>query len=316
MTVLTVRRSSDHATSSFSASEISDGTLLSWVTAEDGSADGFVVEWRDATGGGHDLSQAEAEDQPKIVDSGSLLTEDGEATVQFDGINDGFEAGHPSSEALTVACRAAPTDIAGPPHVLLNVDGLRVSEYDDEIIAMISNGDAGQTSWSKPGTYNGAGPRGLAVYDGRLFAANYGSDDVSVWDGSSWSKPGTYNGAGPFGLAVYDGRLFAANRGSDDVSVWGNGKAVRLPRQAGTMPIVVGADSSTLALHVAGTDISTAHSVSRSQTASARVALARGSTQSGLFGGSDEDLDGSVQQWASFDELKSQPERNDLIGQI
>jgi antitoxin component of MazEF toxin-antitoxin module len=277
MTVLTVRRSSDDATSSFTASEISGGTLLSWVTAQDGSADGFVVEWRAATGGGHDLSQPEVGDQPKIVGSGSLLTEDGEATIKFDGINDGFEAGHPSSEALTVALRAAPTDIAGPPHVLLNVDGLRVSEYDDEIIAMITNGDAEQTSWS---------------------------------------KPGTYNGAGPIGLAVFDGRLFAANRDSDDVSVWGNGEAVRLPRQAGTMPIVAGADSSTLALHVAGADILAAHSVSRSQTAAARVALARGSTQSGLFGGSDEDLDGSVQQWATFDELKSQPERNDLIDQI
>jgi len=50
MTVLTVRRSSDDATSSFTASEVADGTLLSWVTAQDGSADGFVVEWRDATG--------------------------------------------------------------------------------------------------------------------------------------------------------------------------------------------------------------------------------------------------------------------------
>jgi hypothetical protein len=82
------------------------------------------------------------------------------------------------------------------------------------------------------------------------------------------------------------------------------------------MPIVVGTDSSTLVLHVAGADISAAHSVSRSQTAAARVALARGSTQSGLFGGSDEDLDGSVQQWVTFDELKSQSERNDLIDQI
>jgi hypothetical protein len=247
------------------------------VTAEDGSADGFVVEWRDATGGGRDLSQPEVGDQPKIVDSGSLLIEDGGATLQFDGINDGFEVDHPSSEALTVAFRATPTDIKGPPQVLLNVDGLRVSEYDDEIIAMIATGDAGQTSWSTPGTYNGAGPRGLAVYDGRLFVAN---------------------------------------RGSGDVSVWGNGKAVRLPRKTGTMPIVVGTDPSTLVLHVAGTDTSAAHSVSRSQTTAARVALARGSTQSGLFGGSDEDLDGSVQQWATFDELKSQSERDDLIDQI
>jgi len=37
-------------------------------------------------------------------------------------------------------------------------------------------------AWDKPGTYNGAAPRALAVYDGDLYAANRGSDDVSRWD--------------------------------------------------------------------------------------------------------------------------------------
>jgi len=176
-----------------------------------------VVELADVSGNGRTLT-ATGDQRPKIVDAGSLVTERGLAALLHDGIDDGFVRSIPSSTALTLACRAAPTDIKGPPQIIVNADGLRVSEYDDEIIAMIANGQ--NSSWDTPGTYPGQKPQGLAVYDGELYVANRDSDDVNRWDGSSWDTPGTYPGQGPIGLAVYDGELYVANQNSNDVSRW------------------------------------------------------------------------------------------------
>ena len=82
--VVTVRRSSDAAEADFKASEIDDGTL----TAFCGAGDGFVKTWFDQSGSGNDASQGTAANQPKIVSSGSLVTEGGKAALEFDGSND------------------------------------------------------------------------------------------------------------------------------------------------------------------------------------------------------------------------------------
>jgi len=313
MSLITVERSSDNASESFSLGEIQDGTLLSFVTAQTATADGVVVELADVSGNGRTLT-ASGDQRPKIVDAGSLVTERGLAAMLHDGIDDGFVRSIPSSTALTLACRAAPTDIKGPPQVIVNADGVRVSEYDDEIIAMIANGQ--NSSWDTPGSYPGQSPRGLAVYDGELYVANFDSNDVSRWDGSSWDTPGSYPGQSPRGLAVYDGELYVANRESDDVSKWGSGKAVRMDRDTGSMPIVAADDGSTLALHVGDASITASHSVSRSSDGTLQLGVARGSTQSGRFGGADEDLKGTVQKVFVWPEFKSQAEREDIASRI
>ena len=82
--VVTVRRSSDDAEADFKASEIDDGTL----TAFCGAGDGFVKTWFDQSGNNLDASQATSANQPKIVDSGSLVTEGGKAALEFDGSDD------------------------------------------------------------------------------------------------------------------------------------------------------------------------------------------------------------------------------------
>jgi hypothetical protein len=82
--VVTVRRSSDDAEEDFKASEIDDGTL----TAFCGAGDGLVKTWHDQSGNNLDASQATSANQPKIVDSGSLVTEGGKAALRFDGTND------------------------------------------------------------------------------------------------------------------------------------------------------------------------------------------------------------------------------------
>jgi hypothetical protein len=76
--VVNVRRSSDSATSDFKASEVSDGTLTTWV----GSGDGHVTTWYDQGGTNH-AAQATASSQPKIVDGGVLVTEGGLPSINF-----------------------------------------------------------------------------------------------------------------------------------------------------------------------------------------------------------------------------------------
>ena len=87
--VVQVRRSSDDTIKSFTATEVTDGTLLSFV-GTGGSDNGFVRTWYDqsvsdqagAATGNH-ATQTTAAEQPKIVDAGSLLNE-----LDFDGTDD------------------------------------------------------------------------------------------------------------------------------------------------------------------------------------------------------------------------------------
>jgi len=88
--VVKVRRSGDDAELDFTASEVSGGTLAAWVVAGGGTEDGFVTTWYDQSGNANNATQATATSQPKIVSSGTLVTENGKAAVDFDGVNDFF----------------------------------------------------------------------------------------------------------------------------------------------------------------------------------------------------------------------------------
>jgi hypothetical protein len=85
--VVKVRRSGDDAELDFTASEVSDGTLAAWVVAGGGTEDGFVTTWYDQSGNGNNATQATAANQPKIVSSGSLVTENGKAAIDFDPLS-------------------------------------------------------------------------------------------------------------------------------------------------------------------------------------------------------------------------------------
>ena len=84
--VIRVRRSSDNAEDDFTADEITDGTLLAWVgnTASD---NGFVTTWYDQAGS-NDATQGTAASQPKIVDAGVLVEENGKPAILPDGVDD------------------------------------------------------------------------------------------------------------------------------------------------------------------------------------------------------------------------------------
>ena len=78
--VVNVRRSSDNTTNTFKASEVSDGTLVAWVGAGN---DGHVTTWLDQSPNAKNALQIFASNQPKIVESGTLVTEGGLAGINF-----------------------------------------------------------------------------------------------------------------------------------------------------------------------------------------------------------------------------------------
>ena len=83
--VVRVRRSSDNAEQDFTATEVSDGTLATWVGAGN---NGFVRTWYDQSGNGRHATQASTASQPQIVSNGALLAKNLRPTINFDGSDD------------------------------------------------------------------------------------------------------------------------------------------------------------------------------------------------------------------------------------
>lgn len=85
--VIEVRRSSDNAAQDFTASEITDGSLATWVGVGN---DGFVRTFYDQAGA-NDATQTTSASQPKIVDVGAVVLENGLPAIQFDGVDDDLQ---------------------------------------------------------------------------------------------------------------------------------------------------------------------------------------------------------------------------------
>jgi hypothetical protein len=82
--VVRLRRSSDNAESDFTASDISNGNILSWA----GGGNAFVRTWYDQSGNGRHLEQSQNTRQPQLISSGAFLTENGSPYLLFDGSDD------------------------------------------------------------------------------------------------------------------------------------------------------------------------------------------------------------------------------------
>lgn len=97
--VVRVRRSSDNAEQDFTATQITDGTLLTFT----GAGDGFVATWYDQSGNTNDAAQATATSQPKIVSSGVLVS----GGLDFDGVDDSlFTASPVLADTFSIFCAA------------------------------------------------------------------------------------------------------------------------------------------------------------------------------------------------------------------
>lgn len=82
-----VRRASDNTEQDigFSNNVLDTTSLASFCSG----TNGFVTTWYDQSGNGRNATQTTAAEQPKIYDSSTgVITENGKAAVQFDGLND------------------------------------------------------------------------------------------------------------------------------------------------------------------------------------------------------------------------------------
>ena len=81
-----VQRSSDNAEQDigFVGNELDTASLLSFC----GAGNGFVTTWYDQSGSGYNVTQTTQANQPQIVSSGVVITENGKPAIQFDGSND------------------------------------------------------------------------------------------------------------------------------------------------------------------------------------------------------------------------------------
>ena len=109
--VVVVRRSSDDAEELFTAAEVADGTLTTWVGAGN---DGYVVIWYDQSGNGNHATQTTNASQPKIVDGGSLVTRGGNSkpSILFGGAADNYldVVGRPLTRSVFSTLQASNTN--------------------------------------------------------------------------------------------------------------------------------------------------------------------------------------------------------------
>ena len=84
-----VRRASDNAEQNigFVNNELDTSSLTSFCSG----TNGFVTTWYDQSGNGRDATQTTAANQPQIVSSGSVITENGKPAMTFVDNNDYFQ---------------------------------------------------------------------------------------------------------------------------------------------------------------------------------------------------------------------------------
>jgi hypothetical protein len=87
--VVRVRTSAaGNAEADFTAEEVANGTLASWVGAGN---TGTVRTWYDQSGSGNNAGQATANNQPVLVDAGTLVTDGGKPAIDASLASGGFE---------------------------------------------------------------------------------------------------------------------------------------------------------------------------------------------------------------------------------
>jgi hypothetical protein len=86
--VVRVRRSSDNTEQDFTATQVTNGTLTTFC----GAGNGFVTTWYDQSGNGRNATQTTTANQPQIVSSGSLLTDNSKPCLQFNGSSTSLDA--------------------------------------------------------------------------------------------------------------------------------------------------------------------------------------------------------------------------------
>ena len=84
-----IRRSSDNTEQDIGFNIFGEVDSVSILAFANGG-DAFVKTWYNQVSGGNDATQTTTSQQPKIVDSGALITSGGKVAMDFDGSNDKF----------------------------------------------------------------------------------------------------------------------------------------------------------------------------------------------------------------------------------
>ena len=142
--VVRVRRSSDNAEQDFTATEITDGTLTTFT----GANDGFVTDWYDQSGNGNDAAATAASNQPLLVASGVVNTDNGKPYV--------FLSGNTSSSGLQANNTGIINSTNGSVFAQYNSNdsgaGCLISAQSATFIGVMKNGVSGDAISSQFGT--------------------------------------------------------------------------------------------------------------------------------------------------------------------
>lgn len=161
--VVRVRRSSNGDEQDFTPIEITDGTLTTFVGA---GSDGFVTKmYNQGTGGStYDATQTTSSQQPKIVDSGSLILRSGNASVKYNGSGQKLLVGTTSNISFThyqknslfvvqqpsqstnpesvIWMTGTDTSVSGRRNYYVRYDDRSASGYNNDMVHVIGNNGA------------------------------------------------------------------------------------------------------------------------------------------------------------------------------
>ncbi len=191
--VVRVRRSSDSSESDFNPTEVTDGTLTTFVGAGN---DGFVTKWyNQGTGGStYDATQTTSSRQPKIVDSGSLILRNGNASIKYNGSGQKLLVGTTSNIKFTHYLKNSlfvvqqPSQLANPDIISwmtgthTSVSGRRTYyvRYDDRSVSGYNNDMVHVIGRSGVVLLNGTNPKSQNIWSGNsLSVARVYSDPAN-----------------------------------------------------------------------------------------------------------------------------------------
>ena len=178
--VVEVRRSSDSTSQGFTASQITNGDLVTFC----GVGDGFVLTWYDQSGNANNLVQPTTTKQTKIVIAGVLVA----GGMDFDGVDDGLE----SINNATISQVFTTIHVSNPAQVSTD--------------AVVAQSSAVSTDWQWGDFYRSAGTVAIAsgtTANGAAYSINTDYLKFSVFDNGSSSI--SLNGSVTSGLTAGTG---------------------------------------------------------------------------------------------------------------
>ena len=228
--VVLVRRSSDSAESGFTATEVTNGTMLAWV-GTGGTDNGFVTTWYDQSGNAENAVQATTTKQPKIVNAGAAVVENSKPALSFDGgdyLDDTFAAAASFTNTGFVVARSPQGDFFFDDDDTVNASSLYT--IDDTTLRYYNSdgGDADTTHTVPSGTWNN---QNLCYFikDGSGGDATVGVNSSSTTSANSGvqSLSGVTIGAAAGGAAPLTGTMqevivYASNQSANVAGIKSN----------------------------------------------------------------------------------------------